>query len=134
MRSVLVLIAGVVMLLSSLAHGLVGWPMMRGLLRDGGAGEDLIGALAVGWYFGSVAMVAFGSIAIVAALRLRRGDRSGVAPGRLIALCYVLFGLAAFLSRGFNPHFLLFVATGLLAGLPLSGGAAVRRGPGPGAS
>ena len=32
-----------------------------------------------------------------------------------------IFGLAAFLTTQFNPHFLLFVATGLLAGLPVMG-------------
>jgi hypothetical protein len=33
-----------------------------------------------------------------------------------IAVGYVVFGVAAFLLRERNPHFLLFVLTGLLVG------------------
>ena len=116
----LVVVAGALMLLSAAAHGLLGWPAMLSELRAVGAADDLIGGLSAGWYWGSVAMVAFGLIALLAGMRLRRGDLSGVAPIRVVAACYVLFGLAAFFSRGFNPHFLLFVATGLLAGVPVS--------------
>lgn len=121
MKSILVLAAGALMVLSSFAHGILGWPPLQSELRRAAAGEDLLGALAVGWYFGSVAMLTFGGIVLVSGLRLKRGDRSGVAPVRFIAVCYLLFGLAAFFSRNLNPHFLLFVFTGLLAGIPVLG-------------
>lgn len=109
------------MLLSSVAHALLGWPTMRTGLQDAGAPADLVGALAAGWYFGSAAMAAFGAVVLVCGMRLRRDDRSGATVVFLIAACYVIFGLAGFFLRHFNPHFLLFIATGALAGLPLLG-------------
>jgi len=119
MRFYLLLLAGILMLLSALAHGLLGWPAMRGELDRVGAGTDLAGALAAGWFWGSAAMTAFGLLTVVCALRFRRGDPSGRTPLLIVSACYVLFGLAATLARGFNPHFLLFLATGLLAGGPV---------------
>jgi hypothetical protein len=121
MRSMLVLLAGVVMILSAAAHGLLGWPAMLQALHGAGAPADLAAALSIGWYFGSMAMLVFGVVTVLSALRLRRGDSSGVTTIRVIAAGYVLFGLAAILYRHLNAHFLLFVVTGALAGLPLWG-------------
>lgn len=122
MRAVLVLAAGALMLLSSVAHGALGWPAMRAELERAGAGDDLTGALSAGWYFGTAAMAAFGVIVVICGLRLRRADRSGTPVVLAVAACYLVFGLWAFLLHDFNPHFLLFVATGLLAGIPALGG------------
>jgi len=119
MKSFLVLLAGALMVISSAAHAFLGWPPLRGELRTAGLAGNLIGALAVGWYFGSVSMLAFGAITLRSGRLLRKGDRSGVAPVRMIAASYLIFGLAAFLSRNFNPHFLVFIFTGLLAGIPV---------------
>jgi hypothetical protein len=129
MRSVLVLSAGALMVLSSAAHAFLGWPLLRGDLKSAGVAENLVGAMAVGWYFGSVAMLAFGAITLRSEILLRKGDRSGVVPVRMIATCYLIFGLVTFVSRNFNPHFLLFIVTGLLAGVPVLG----RDRPTPGA-
>jgi hypothetical protein len=127
MRPILALIAGALMLLSSLMHGLLGWPVMRGELAKVGASAELVGLLAAGWLLGSAAMVAFGAIVIVAALRLRRGDRSGVFALRAIAACYLLFGTAAFVAQGFEPFFLNFVVIGALAAAPAFGSGATHR-------
>jgi hypothetical protein len=121
MRHALVLAAGALMEVSSIAHAGLGWPMMARALRDAGLDADLTGALAAGWIFGSVAMLGFGGIVLQAGVRMRRGDPSGIPAVRIIAAAYVLFGAGAFVLRDFNPHFLLFVGTGLLAGLPLLG-------------
>ena len=114
------------MLLSSLLHGLMGWPVMRGELTKVGAGAELVEGLGAGWLFGSAAMTTFGAIVIVAALRLRRGDRSGVFALRFIALGYIIFGAAAFVVQGFEPFYLNFVATGALAGAPALGSGTLR--------
>jgi len=118
MRAILVMLAGGFMALSSIAHAALGWPAMRSALQEAAAPADLIGSLAAGWLFGSVAMAAFGVVTLICGARLRRDDRSGVAIILVIAAGYLLFGLAAFITHDFNTHFLLFVATGLLAGLP----------------
>jgi len=106
--------AGALLALSSLAHAFLGWPALRPALQAAQVDERLIGALAVGWYFGSVAMLVFGVIVLQAALRAARGHQVETAPVRAIAVAYVLFGLTAFVCRGLNPHFLFFVACGAL--------------------
>jgi hypothetical protein len=121
MRGVLVLLAGVLMMLSSVAHALLGWPAMRSELQKAGASPDLTAGLAAGWHFGSVAMLTFGVVTLICGLRLRRGDASGALPAQVIGAGYVLFGVAACFARNFNPHFLPFIVVGLLAGLPTLG-------------
>jgi hypothetical protein len=119
MRSSLVLFAGVLMILSAAVHGAAGWPFMRGELTRLNAAPDLIDGFAAGWNFGTVAMIGFGVITVHGALRLRRQDLSGVAAVRVIAACYVAFGLAFFLLTQFTPFFLMFTAIGILAGAPV---------------
>jgi len=111
------------MFLASFAHALLGWPAMKSGLDEAGVAEALTGALGIGWHFGSAAMAAMGLVVVSAGWRLRAGDRSGVTPALLVAACYFFFGLYAFVSRGMNPHFTFFMAVGLLAALPLFGGA-----------
>jgi hypothetical protein len=109
LRVALGLVVGVVLLASALAHAFLGWPAMSAALAEIGAGEELVGALAVGWYFGSVAMLVFGLM--VFRIAARRADPD---PARFIAVGYLVFGGTAWLVRDHNPHFLLFIATGLL--------------------
>jgi hypothetical protein len=95
------------LLLSSLAHAFLGWPAMRQALADAGAGEEIAGALAMGWLFGSMAMVVFGLVVLRTATR--DADPCAV---RFIAVGYLVFGVAAWLARDLNPHFLLFIVIG----------------------
>lgn len=111
-RKALGIAGGTLILLSALAHAFLGWPAMAGALAAAGAGEELAGALAVGWIFGSMAMAVFGLIVLETAVRGR-----GPAAVRFIAVGYLVFGLAAWLERDLNPHFLLFIATGVLLAL-----------------
>ena len=107
------------MLLSSIEHACVGWPSVREALQAaGGNPAELIGGLAAGWSFGTASMATFGAIVLSAGARLRRGDSAAIGSVRWIAACYLVFGLAAFVLRDFAPHFLLFVGTGVLAGIP----------------
>ena len=106
------IVAGALILLSALAHAFLGWPAMAAALTAAGAGAELSGALAVGWTFGSMAMAVFGLI--VLKIALSNAERGAV---RFIAFGYLVFGLAAWLERDLNPHFLLFVGTGVLLAL-----------------
>lgn len=112
-RAYLGVATGAVLVVSSLAHAFLGWPSLRPALDTGGVDANVIGAMAIGWYFGSVAMAAFGAIVLVWAVKLRRGQAVDMAPVWIMALAYVLFGFVAFLARDLNPH---FIATGLLLG------------------
>ena len=119
MRGRIVVAAGIVMVLSSAAHSLMGWPAMRAGLEKAAAPEELVGGLAAGWFFGGMAMLAFGVINVWFGLRLARGDRSGVPAIAVISTAYIVFGLCGYVLRDFNSHFLFFMLTGVLAGAPL---------------
>ena len=112
-RKAVGVIAGLMILISALAHAFLGWPAMAealdDVITDDAGAVDLLGALAVGWYFGSMAMVVFALIVLRMALR-----DADTCAGRFIAVGYLVFGLAAWLARDFNPHFLIFVAIGAL--------------------
>lgn len=113
---------GALLVLSSLAHAFLGWPPFRAALRAADVDARLAGALAVGWYFGSVAMLTFGVIVLRAAWKLSEDAESARGPVKPIAIAYLLFGFSAFLMRDFNPHFLVFILTGsLLAGFAYRG-------------
>ena len=58
----LLLLVAAFLLLSSLAHGILGWKAMRAELVRTGASPDLLADLATGWYLGTAAMVAFAVI------------------------------------------------------------------------
>ena len=111
-RKAIGILAGTALVLSAVAHAFLGWPAMSGALDNIGAGDSLTGALAAGWYYGSMAMLVFGLV--VLQIAIRDGD---ACPVRFIALGYLVFGLAAWLARDLNPHFLLFVAIGALLAL-----------------
>jgi hypothetical protein len=104
-------------LASACAHALLGWPAIEESFRGASVDSGLLAALAIGWYFGSASMAAFSLVVGLQAVnRLRKVP---VSTGSLwpIAAMYVLFGSIAMVARNLNPHFILFVVTGLLVGL-----------------
>jgi hypothetical protein len=117
--------AGWVLVAAGLAHAFAGWPPLRATLEAGGVDSDVIGALGAGWLFGSAAMLAFGAALVAMAGDVRRGASGSTAPAWAIAAALAGFGVAAWVLRDFNPHFLGFMAMGaLVAGFA----AAARRG------
>jgi len=90
---------------------------MRAALTAANVDGRVVGALAIGWYFGSVAMLVFGVQMINAAVQVGRGNLSASAATKAIAVAYVVFGAVAFLARDLNPQFLFFIVTGVLAGV-----------------
>ncbi len=115
-RAILGLLAGLLLIASAGGHAFLGWPPFRTLLEQAGVDADAVAALSVGWYFGSVAMLAFGAIVLLAAVQAMRGERAANGSLWIIAAAYAGFGLTVYVLRDFNPHFLLFVVTGLLVG------------------
>jgi len=109
------------MVLSAGAHGALGWPGLATALHEVNAPPDLVTSLAIGWYLGMAAMLAFGLIVFVAGRRLWQGDHTAATYVWPIAAVYLLFGLGALFATAFNPFFMLFVGTGVLTGLPLIG-------------
>jgi hypothetical protein len=118
MRIVSLWVAGFLMLASAAAHSFPGWRGMEKELVSVQAPADLIAGLSVGWRWGGVAMAVFGLLVLMCAMRLRRGDTSMIGAVRLIAVLYLAFGVTAVIRLS-DPFFLLFVAKGLFAGVPV---------------
>jgi len=123
-RSWLGLVGGVLILLSSAAHSILGWSGIHGQLLAAGVGTDLVDGLRIGWQFGGIAMVAFGVIAILTCVARLRGRAAPAIPLVVIGIAYSLFGGWAswashgdpFLSLVFLLPGVLLVASGLPAG------------------
>jgi len=113
LRAVLGLVAGIIMVLSSAAHSLLGWKQFQSALGSLQAPPDLVLGLAIGWYFGGVAILTFGCIAIAVFASALRGRPVSFLPTALIALAYTAFGLWALVVSK-DPFFLIFIVPGLL--------------------
>ena len=116
------LIGGVLLLLSSGAHSVLGWKGLSGALSAAGVPPDLVLGLKIGWQFGGVAMLAFATIAIVLFARRLRGDIVSMFPVRIIAATYLGFGLWALVASGFDLFFLIFIVPALLLSIGTVGG------------
>jgi hypothetical protein len=113
-RSVVLLLAGLILSASSALHAFGAWPHLRGdLIRDH-ASVPLIKTLAAGWYFGSLAMLALGLIVLAAGVAAWQGVRVSTGPLWIVAAACIAFGLGAFLLLSPNPHFFGFVLIGVL--------------------
>ena len=113
-RLILGFVAGAFLLLSACAHSLLGWKSLSGRLAENQIPADLMQALAIGWHFGGVAMVAFGLIAILSFVRYRKNERASLAPVTIISLAYLAFGAFALVATQFDPFFLIFIVPGLM--------------------
>lgn len=117
-RSAVLFVGGVLLLLAAVAHGLGFAQFDDGLAA---APADTRAALHVGWLWGSATFAALGVIVLGAVRHWRRHGRDPRAAVAPAAVALVVFGAAAFVARDCNPHFLGFVALGLVLGLPLLG-------------
>lgn len=113
-RAALGIAGGVILILSSAAHSLIGWPSLTQQLTAANAPADLIQGLQVGWQFGGVSMLAFGVIVISTFVRAMRGEAVWMLPAQLISIAYLAFGAWALAVTRFNPFFLLFIVPALL--------------------
>ena len=112
-RTILGLIAGVLMAVSSAAHSLLGWKALSGALTAAQVPADLIETLGFGRHFGGIAMLAFGCIVLAVFWNRLKAVPVSVMPAVVIGTTYVGFGLGAFVAGGFDPFFMIFVVPGL---------------------
>lgn len=123
-RTILGLIAGVLMAVSSAAHSLLGWKALSGELTAAQVPADLEQAVGLGWHFGGIAMLAFGCIVMAVFWKRLKAVPVSVMPAVVIGTTYVVFGLGAFVAGGFDPFFMIFVVPGtfvLIASPPSRG-------------
>jgi len=113
-RLVLGLIGGVLILVTSAAHSLLGWPELRRALTAADTPADLIVALSIGWHFAGLAMLVFGALAILLFADALRGRPVSLRPVVLIAIAYLVFGTWSLTVSSLDPFFLAFLGPGIL--------------------
>jgi hypothetical protein len=107
-----VLVCGLLVAASSLPHALAGWPALAAELRALSVGDELIGGLAVGWWFGSASFVAMG-IAVLLAWRELVTSALAWKVVATVGAALAIFGAGALAYRRGNPHFLGFLGVGV---------------------
>ncbi len=120
-RAALGLVAGGMLLLSSGAHTLLGWPSQAGELAKTTTPAELATGLEIGWKWGGVAMLAFGIMVVATFMKRLRGERVWMLPAALIAVSYLAFGAWALYRSNFDPFFFVFVVPGALLAIAVSG-------------
>jgi hypothetical protein len=113
LRNSLVIAASVLLIASSGAHSLLGWPALRAKLDAASVPADLVQGLAMGWHFAGLAMLVLG----IVALWLLRAERRGAnvrLPLFVICGAYELFGIGCLVLLGWDPFLLTFIVPGAL--------------------
>ena len=110
----LTLVAAVIVLLSSGAHSLLGWPGLRTQLAAANAPAALVDGLAMGWHFGGLMMLVTG-IVIIWLVKIARDGRINVwLPLFVIGIAYELFAIGCAVLLGFDPFLFVFLVPGAL--------------------
>ena len=122
---VLAIVAAVMLVLSSGAHSLLGWPALRARLADANVPAELVSGLGMGWHFAGVAMLVLGMLVFWLLAESRRSGASVVLPLQIIGGAYELFAIGCFALLGWDPFLLTFLVPGTL----LSVAAALMRRP-----
>jgi len=122
-RSILGLIAGAILILSSAAHSILGWKGLSEKLAHTNVPPDLVFGLKAGWEFGGLAMLAFGIIVIPPFLKRLRGGQASTFPALVVSITFFVIGAWALAASNFERFFWLFIVIGallLIGGLPVS--------------
>ena len=121
-RLILGIIAGAMLLASSVAHTWLGWQSLAERLATANVPPDLQTGLHIGWAFGGAAMVILGVIVIATFLGRVRGAKPPLLPVWVIAVVYMAFGAWAISASGGDLFFLgVFVVPGALLGIAANG-------------
>jgi len=115
MKSILILLSGVLCVGGGLLHGSGFWVIHREFAKTGATGE-LAEIVDLAWVFMSMGFLTFGAILITCGLQMRRKNYGGRAFAGWAAASLTLFSGWAMIRFGFNWHFLYFLIVGVLAG------------------
>ena len=114
LRLILGYLGGLLLVVSSATHSLLGWRNLSTALALTRAPADLVTGLAIGWYFAGVAMFTFGCIVIWELANVGRRGALALWPVLLIGVVYVAFGVWARLISNLDFFLLAFVFPGTL--------------------
>jgi hypothetical protein len=113
-RAALGLVTSGLLLLSGGVHLALGWPAVQAELGKASAPHDLISGIMVAWQFGGTMMLALSGLMGRLFLHRWQGRDSGSFPASIVGIAYVLFGMWAMISLGFQAFFFVFIGPGLL--------------------
>ena len=111
-RDALGLLAGLMLVISSGAHSILGWRGLRGELADAKVPADLMLGLQIGWQFGGAAMLMLGVVLIVTFSQRLRGTNTPLLLAKAVAVTYLVFGAWALGASGGDLFFLVFLIPG----------------------
>ena len=121
-RLILGVIAGVMLLASSVAHTWLGWKSIAEQLVTTTVSADLRAGLHIGWAFGGACMVILAFVALTTFVDRLRGAKPPLLPVWVIAVVYMAFGAWAISASGGDLFFLgVFVVPGALLGIAANG-------------
>jgi hypothetical protein len=121
-RLILGVLAGVVLLASSVAHTWLGWKSIAERLAKTNIPPDLQAGLHLGWAFGGAAMVILAFIVLTTFVDRLRGGRAPLSHVIAIAVVYMAFGAWAIAESGGDLFFLgVFVVPGAMLGIAANG-------------
>jgi hypothetical protein len=121
-RLILGVIAGVMLLASSVAHTWLGWKSLAEQLARTNVPPALQSGLHIGWAFGGACMVILGIIVVATFVGRLRGQAPPLLPIAVIAVVYMAFGAWAIAASGGDLFFLgVFVIPGALLGIAANG-------------
>jgi len=114
MKSILMMVSGVLCVAGGLLHGSGFW-VIHGEFAKAGVTGDLAEIVDLALAFMSMGFLIFGAILITCGLQMKRKNYGGRAFAGWAAACLTLFTGGAVIRFGFNWHFLYFLVAGLLA-------------------
>jgi hypothetical protein len=121
-RLILGVVAGLVLLASSVAHTWLGWKRLAERLARTNVPPDLQAGLHIGWAFGGACMVILGIIIVATFVGRMRGGKPPLLPIAVIAVVYMAFGAWAIAASGGDLFFLgVFVVPGAMLGIAANG-------------
>jgi F0F1-type ATP synthase membrane subunit c/vacuolar-type H+-ATPase subunit K len=113
-RATIGLVAGLMILGSSVGHSIAGWRALRGSLEQARVPSDLMQGLHIGWQFAGAAMLTFGILLVWTYVDALRGRAVSFRVPYLASLMYLLFGMWSY-SAAHDRFFLtVFVVPGVL--------------------
>ena len=112
-RYVLGMIVGVILILSSGAHSILGWKGLGAELAKTNAPATLVTNLEIGWLWGGAAILIFGIMVIVAFRERARHPGASLRPMLILGIAYTAFGVWA-IVRSASLFFLIFVVPGVM--------------------
>jgi hypothetical protein len=114
LRTIAGLVAGIILILSSGAHSILGWSTVSDQLTAVHVPADLVTGLKMAWFFGGVLTLVLGIIVVMLFLQRLRSQLVSKAPALVIAIGQLAFGIWVLAITNLDPFGFIFIVPGVL--------------------